>query len=88
MWFRGAAAFVGLYFNLGAVLEGHPDIILVVDRDVVNHRQPVVIPEFRQGFPIPKFLQVGFNLMPPGCALGNQVNNLCVSSLGFIESSY
>ena len=24
MWFRGVAASMGLYFNLGAVLEGHP----------------------------------------------------------------
>lgn len=26
--------------------------------------------------------------MPPGCAFGNRFNNLCVSGLGLIESSY
>lgn len=28
MWFRGVAASMGLCFNLGAVLEGHPDVVL------------------------------------------------------------
>ncbi|MCH5350043.1 MAG: hypothetical protein J1E40_12020 [Oscillospiraceae bacterium] len=59
-----------------------------MDRDVVDHCQPVGIPEFCQWLSIPKLLQVVFNLMPPGCALGNQVNNLCVSGLGPIEPSY
>ena len=48
MWFRGVAASMGLCFNLGAVLKGHPDIVLAVNGDVVHHRQPVCFPEFRQ----------------------------------------
>jgi hypothetical protein len=34
MWFRGVAASMGLYFNLGALLEGHPDVVLAVNGDV------------------------------------------------------
>ena len=40
MWLRGVAASMGLCFDLGAVLEGHSDVILVVNGDVVHHRQP------------------------------------------------
>ena len=47
MWFRGVAASVGLCFDFGAVLEWHPDVVLVVNGDVVHHRQPVGIPELR-----------------------------------------
>ena len=36
MWFRGVAASMGLYFNLGAVFEGHPDILFAVNGDVVH----------------------------------------------------
>ena len=39
MWFRGVAASVGLCFDFGAVLEGHPDVLLSVNGDVVHHRQ-------------------------------------------------
>ena len=28
-----------LSFDLGAVLEGHPDVVLSVNGDVVHHRQ-------------------------------------------------
>ena len=34
MWFRGVAASVGLCFDFGAVLEGHPDVVLAVNGDV------------------------------------------------------
>ena len=88
MWFRGVAASVGLCFDLGAVLEGHPDVVLAVNGDVVHHRQPVCFPEFRQQLPASQLLQIGFNLVPSGCALGNQVCDLGVSGLGFIEPSY
>jgi len=47
MWFRGVAAFMGLCFDLGAVLEGYPDVVLSVNGDVVHHRQPVCFPELR-----------------------------------------
>ena len=56
MWFRGVAASMGLCFDLGAVLEGHSDVILVVNGDVVHHRQPVGFPEFRQRLPAPQLL--------------------------------
>ena len=39
MWFRGVAASVGLCFDFGAVLEGHPEVVLSVNGDVVHHRQ-------------------------------------------------
>ena len=29
---------MGLCFDLGAVLEGHPDVVLAVDGDVVDQR--------------------------------------------------
>ena len=34
MWFRGVTASVGLCFDLGVVLEGHPDVVLAVNGDV------------------------------------------------------
>jgi hypothetical protein len=36
MWFRGVAASMGLCFDLGAVLEGHPDVVLSVNGDVFS----------------------------------------------------
>ena len=86
MWFRGVAASVGLCFDFGAVLEGHPDVVLSVNGDVVHHRQPVCFPELRQRLPAPQLFQVGFDLVPSGCALGNQVSGLGVSGLDLIES--
>ncbi len=88
MWFRGVAASMGLCFDLGAVLEGHPDVVLAVNGDVVHHRQPVCFPELRQRLPAPQLFQVGFDLVPSGRALGNQVSDLGVSGLGLIEPGY
>ena len=79
---------MGLCFNLGAVLEGHPDVVLSVNGDVVHHRQPVCFPELRQRLPAPQLFQVGFDLVPSGRALGNQVGDLGVSGLGLIEPGY
>ena len=88
MWFRGVAASMGLCLDLGTVLEGHPNVVLAVDGDVVHHRQPVCFPELRQRLPVPQLSQVGFDLVPSGRALGNQVSDLGVSGLGLIEPSY
>ncbi len=88
MWFRGVAASMGLCFDLGAVLEGHPDILFAVNGDVVHHRQPVSFPELRQRLPAPQLLQVGFDLVPSGRALGNQLGDLGVSGLGLIKPGY
>ena len=88
MWFRGVSASMGLCFDLGAVLECHPDIILAVNCDVVHHRQPVCFPELRQRLPATQVLQVGFDLVLSGHALGNQVGDLGVSGLGLIEPGY
>ena len=79
---------MGLCFNLGAVLEGHPDVVLAVNGDVVHHRQSVCFPELRQRFPAPQLFQVGFDLVPSGCALGNQVSDFGVSGFGLIEPGY
>ena len=85
MWFRGVAASMGLCFNLGAVLKGHPNIVLAVNGDVVHHRQPVCFPELRQRLPAPQVFQVCFDLVLSGHALGNQIGDLGVSGLGLIE---
>ena len=85
MWFRGVSASMGLCFDLGTVLEGHPDVLFAVDGDVVHHRQPVCFPELRQRLPAPQFLQIGFDLVLSCHALGNQVGDLGVSGIGFIE---
>ena len=77
-----------LCLDLGAVLEGHPDIVLAVNGDVVHHRKPVGIPKLRQRLPIPQLPQGGFDLVLSGCALGNQVGDLGVSGLGLIEPGY
>ena len=53
MWFRGVAAAMGLCLDLGAVLEGHPDVFFAVDCDAIKHRQPVCFPELRQRLPGP-----------------------------------
>lgn len=66
---------MGLCFDFGAILEGHPDVLLAVNGDVVDHCQPVGIPELRQRFPVSQLLQIGFNLVPSYHALGNQVGN-------------
>ena len=76
---------MGLCFDLSTVLEGHPDVLFAVDGDVIDHRQPVCFPEFRQRLPVPQLLQVGFDLMLSGHALGNQIGDLGVSGLGLIE---
>ena len=88
MWFRGVSASMGLCLDLGAVLEGHPDVVLSVNGDVVHHRQPVCFPELRQRLPAPQVLQVGFDLVLSCHALGNQVGDLGVSGLGLIEPGY
>ena len=76
---------MSLCFDLGAVLEGHPDVNLVVNGDVVHHRQPVGIPELRQRLPVPQLIQIGFDLVLSCHALGNQVGDLGVSGFGLIE---
>ena len=38
MWFRGVVASMGLCLDLGAILEGHPDVVLAVNGDVVGQR--------------------------------------------------
>ena len=79
---------MGLCFDLVTVLEGHPDVVLAVNGDVIHHRQPVCFPELRQRLPAPQVLQVGFDLVLPGHALGNQVGDLGVSGLGLIEPGH
>lgn len=54
IWFRGVVASMGLCFDLGAILEGYPDVLFAVDGDVVRHRQPVSFPEFRQRLTVPQ----------------------------------
>ena len=88
MWFRGVSASMGLCFDLGTVLEGHPDVLFAVDGDVVHHRQPVCFPELRQRLPAPQLFQVGFDLVLSGHALGNQIGDLGVSGLGLIEPDH
>ena len=88
MWFRGVAASMGLCLDLGAVLEGHPDVFFAVNGDVIDHRQPVYFPELRQRLPAPQLFQVGFDLVPSCRALGNQISDLGVSGLGLIEPGY
>ena len=85
MWFRDVVASMGLCLDLGAILEGHPDVVLAVNGDVIHHRQPVCFPELRQRLPAPQFLQIGFDLVLSCHALGNQVGDLGVSGIGFIE---
>ena len=87
MWFRGVAASMGLCFDPSAVLQSYSNVVLTVDGDAAHHRQPVCFPELRQRLPAPQVLQVGLDLVPSGHALGNQVGNLSVSSLGLIEAS-
>ncbi len=88
MWFRGVAASMGLCFDFGAVLDGHPDVLFAVDGDVVHHRQPVCFTELRQRFPAPQVFQVCFDLVLSGHALGNQIGDLGVSGLGLIEPDH
>ena len=88
MWFRGVSASIGLCFDLGTVLEGHPDVLFAVDGDVVHHRQPVCFPELCQRLPAPQVFQVCFDLVLSGHALGNQIGDLGVSGLGLIEPGH
>ena len=88
MWFRGVSASIGLCFDLGTVLEGHPDVLFAVNGDVVHHRQPVGFPELRQRLPAPQVFQVCFDLVLSGHALGNQIGDLGVSGLGPIKPGH
>ena len=88
MWFRGVAVSMGLCFDLGAVLEGYPDVFFAVNGDVIDHRQPVGIPELRQRLPAPQFLQIGFDLVLSCHALGNQVGDLGVSGIPDLREKY
>ena len=74
-----------LCFDLGTVLEGHPDVLFAVDGDVVHHRQPVGFSELRQQLPVPQLLQAGFDLVLSSYVLDNQVGDFGVSTLGLIE---
>ena len=76
---------MGLCFDLGAVLEGHADVLFAVNGDVIDHCQPVGIPELRQQLPASQLVQVGFDLVLSGFPLGKQVGNFGLSALGFIE---
>ena len=77
-----------LCLDFGAVLESHQNVLFAVDGDVVHHRQPVGFPKLRQRLPAPQILQVSFDLVLSGRALGNQVCDLGVSGLGLIEPSH
>ena len=88
MWFRGVVASMGLCLDLGAILEGHPDVVLAVNGDVIHHRQPVCFPELRQRLPAPQVFQVCFDLVLSGHALDNQIGDLGVSGLGLIEPGH
>ena len=79
---------MGLCFDFGAILEGHPDVFFIVNDDVVHHRQPVCFPELRQRLPAPQVFQVCFDLVLSGHALGNQIGDLGVSGLGLIEPGH
>ena len=85
MWFRGVAASVGLCFDLGAVLEGHPDVFFAVNGDVIDHCQPVGIPELRQRFLVSQLIQVGFDLMFAGFPLGNQIGDFGLPAVCLVE---
>ena len=76
---------MGLCFDLGAVLDGYADVLFAVDGDVIDHRQPVGIPKFRQRLPTSQPIQVGFNKVLPGFPLGNQVCNFGLSALDLIK---
>ena len=76
MWFRGVSASMGLCFDLGTVLEGHPDVLFAVDGDVVHHRQPVCFPELRQRLPAPQVFQVCFDLVLSGGSSPRDINFL------------
>ena len=70
----GSEAFLfscGSGFDFRAILEGHPDVVLAVNGDVIHHRQPVCFPELRQRLPAPQVFQVCFDLVLSGHALGN-----------------
>ena len=75
----------GLCFDLCAVLEGHQNVVLAENGDVVHHRQPVGIPELRRQITVSQFVQVGFDLVLASFSLSNQVGNFGLSALGLIE---
>ena len=78
---------MGLCFDLGAVLEGHADVLFAVYGDVIDHRQPVGITELRQRLPASQLVQVGFDLVLAGFPLGNQIGDFGLSALGLVEPS-
>ena len=84
MWFRGVSASTVLCFNLGAVLEGHADVVFAVDCHVVDHRKPILIAEGFKWLPFSQFPEVQFYLLPAGCPLGDKLRHLIVAGFCFV----
>ena len=45
MCFRGVAAFMDLFLDLGPVLECDHDTVVLADGHMIYHCQPILIPE-------------------------------------------
>lgn len=75
----------GFYFL--PVLEGKPDVVLGIDRDVVHQPVPSFQREFRQLIRQPfKGLQKGFVVGTLGLFLADLLGDFLKSSLGLVEA--
>ena len=88
MWFRGVAAFIGLYLDLSPVLEGDGYLRVLGDGHMIDHRQPVLIPEDRQWLPLFQACQKQLDLLPAGFPVGDLLGQYLLAGFGGVEPSH
>ena len=61
----------GLCFDLRPILEGDGDSGILGDGHIIDHRQPVLIPENRQWLPLLQTCQKQLDLLASGLPVGD-----------------
>ena len=76
---------MGLCFDLGSVLEGDSDPRILGDGHIIDHRQPVLIPEDRQGLSLLQIRQKQLDLLASGLPVGDLLGQHLLAGLGGVE---
>lgn len=74
-----------LCFDLGPVLEGDGDPGVLGDGHIIDHRQPVFIPEDRQSFPFLQAFQKQLDLLASCLPVGDLLGQHLLAGLGGVE---
>lgn len=73
-------------FDLGSVFEGDSDPGILGDGHVIDHRQPVLIPEDCQRLSLLQTCQKQFDLLTSGLSVGDLLSQYLLAGLGGIET--